>query len=75
MQIGIYLIFAGAASAALALPLIGAHRALIVENSANLAQASTRFKTIAIRLHDELDSGRLSEADALNRALASLQIE
>lgn len=75
VQIGIYLIFAGAASAAFALPLIGAHRALVAEKSANLAQASSRFKTITIRLHDELDSGRMSEMDALNRALASLQIE
>jgi len=75
VQIGIYLVVAGAASAAFALPLIGAHRALAAEKRASLAQVSSRFKAITIQLHHELDNGRLSQMDTLNRALASLQIE
>lgn len=75
VQIGIYLVFAGAASAAFSLPLIGAHRALVAEKNASLAQVSSRFKAITIQLHDELDQRRMSEMDALNNALASLQIE
>jgi hypothetical protein len=75
VQIGIYLVVAGAASAAFALPLIGAHRALVAEKKASLAGVSSRFKAITVELHHELDSGRLSQMEALNRALASLQIE
>jgi hypothetical protein len=75
VQIGIYLVFAGAAAAAFTLPLIGAHRALVAEKNASLAHVSSRFKATTIQLHDELDNGRLSQMDALNKALASLQIE
>jgi hypothetical protein len=75
VQIVIYLVFAGAASAAFALPLIGAHRALVAEKNASLAKVSTRFKATTLELHNELDSRRLSQMDALNKALASLQIE
>jgi hypothetical protein len=75
VQIGIYLIFAAAASAAFALPLIGAHRALVAEKNASLAEVSSRFKAITVELHHELDNGRLSQMDGLNRALTSLQIE
>ena len=75
VQIGIYLVVAGAASAAFALPLIGAHRALAAEKSASLSQVSSRFKAMTVQLHRELDNGRMSQMDTLNRALASLQIE
>jgi len=75
VQIGIYLVVAGAASAAFALPLIGAHRALAAEKSASLSQVSSRFKAITVQLHRALDNGRLTQMDTLNRALASLQIE
>lgn len=75
VQIGIHLVVAGAASAAFGLPLIGAHRALVAEKNAKLAEASSRFKAITVELHQELDNRRLSQMDALNRALANLQIE
>jgi hypothetical protein len=75
VQIGIYLVFAGAASAAFALPLIGAHRALVAEKKASLAEASSRFKATTVELHRQLDRRRLAQMDALNKALASLQIE
>lgn len=75
VQIGIYLVVAGAASAAFALPLIGAHRALVAEKNARLAQSSARFRAITVELHQELDNRRLSQMDAINRALTNLQIE
>lgn len=75
VQIAIYLVVAGAASAAFGLPLIGAHRALVAEKNAKLAEASSRFKAITVELHQELDNRRLSQMDALNKALTNLQIE
>ena len=75
VQIGIYLVFAGTASATFALPLLGAHRALVVEKKASLAEVSSRFRATTVRLHSQLDRGRLGQMDQLNKALASLQIE
>jgi len=73
--IGLSLVFAGIAAATFALPLLGAHRALVAEKKASLLEVSSRFRATTVKLHSQLDRGRLAQMDPLNKALTSLQIE
>jgi hypothetical protein len=75
VQIGLSLVFTGIAAATFALPLLGAHRRLVAEKQASLAEVSSRFRATTVELHRQLDRGRLVQMDPLNKALASLQIE
>ncbi|MGH2606559.1 MAG: hypothetical protein ACRDG5_08190, partial [Anaerolineales bacterium] len=75
IEIGLSLTSAAIAGAAFALPLLGAHRRLVAEKDARLAEANARFEVATIELHRQLDSGRLVQMDHLNKALANLEIE
>ena len=75
ISIGITLVFAAIAVAAFAWPLWGAHRRLVMEKGARLAEASSRFEAATRELHRRLDSGRLTHMDDLNKAVATLEIE
>jgi len=57
------------------LPLNGMHQQLVKEKLRITAEADRRFEAALMRLHQHLDSGRLQEMDALNKALSSLEIE
>lgn len=63
------------ALAAFALPLQVISRQLVREKRALLAQHQRRVETTLARLHQRLEQGDLSEMDALNKALASLDLE
>jgi hypothetical protein len=75
VQIGITLVFVAIALATFAWPLLGAHRRLVKEKEARLADASSRFEAATRELHRRLDSGRLVHMDDLNKAVATLEIE
>jgi len=75
IQLGLTLAFAGIAVVTFALPLYGAHRRLVAAKEACRAEVATRFEEATLQLHRELDRGRLTQMDQLNRALASLEIE
>lgn len=63
------------AVASFILPLNGMHQQLVKEKLRISAEADRRFEAALIQLHQHLDSGRLREMDALNKALSSLEIE
>jgi hypothetical protein len=75
IQIGISLVFVAIAVTTFAWPLLGAHRRLVNEKEARLAEASLRFEAATRELHRRLDSGRLLHMDDLNKAVATLEIE
>jgi hypothetical protein len=75
LEAGLTLASAAIAAAAFALPLLGAHRRLVAEKEARLAEASARFEAATIELHSQLERGRLTQMDQLNKALSSLEIE
>lgn len=75
IQIGISLVFVAIAVTTFAWPLWGAHRRLVQEKEARLANASTRFEGATRELHRRMDSGRLLHMDDLNKAVATLEIE
>jgi hypothetical protein len=68
-------IFAGLAVLAFILPLLGAHRALVAEKSRMLDESADRLKVALAELHKRVDRGNFKEMDALNKAIASLDIE
>ncbi len=74
-QIGFSLVLTAIAAATFAWPLWGAHRRLVKEKEARLAEASSRFEAATLELHRRLDSGRLVHMDDLNKAVATLEIE
>ncbi len=63
------------ALAAFALPLRAINRHLVLEKRALLAQHQRRVEAALARLHQQLDEGDLAQMDALNKALASLDLE
>ena len=63
------------ATAAFVLPLRGMHQRLLVEKRRLQLQADQRFKATLGKLHRSVDGEDLSDADPLNKTLASLQIE
>ncbi len=73
--IGMTLTSTAIAVAAFFLPLLGAHRRMVAEKEARLADAAARFEAAASELHRQLDRGRLLQMDSLNKALGSLEIE
>ena len=75
IQIGISLVFVAIAVTTFAWPLWGAHRRLVQEKEARLADASSRFEGATHELHRRMDSGRLLHMDDLNKAVATLEIE
>jgi len=75
LEAGLTFASAAIAGAAFALPLLGAHRRLVVEKEARQAEASARFEAATIELHRQLERGRLTQMDQLNNALSSLEIE
>jgi hypothetical protein len=75
IQIGITLVFAAIAVSTFAWPLLGAHRRLVEEKAARLADASSHFEAATRELHRRMDSGRLLHMDDLNKAIATLEIE
>jgi hypothetical protein len=75
IAIGVSLFFAAIAVAAFAWPLWGAHRRLVKEKEARLADVYVRFEAATHELHRRLDSGRLAHMDDLNKAVATLEIE
>jgi hypothetical protein len=75
VEAGLTLVFVAIGGAAFALPLYGAHRRLVAEKEARLAQATARFEATTLELHDQLERGRLNKMDPLNKALNSLEIE
>ncbi len=76
IQIGISLVFAAIAAATFAWPLWGAHRRLVNEKEARLADAArSRFEAATRELHRRMDTGRLTHMDDLNKAVATLEIE
>jgi len=75
VQVGLSLVFAAIAAATFAWPLLGAHRRLVKEKEARLAEASSRFEAATLELHRRLDSGRLLRMDDLNKAVATLEME
>ena len=75
VALAISLTFAAIAGATFALPLAGAHRRLVKEKDSRLMDISSRFEVTSARLHHQLDGNRLLQMDALNKALASLEIE
>jgi Flp pilus assembly protein TadB len=75
LEAGLALASAAIAAAVFGLPLLGAHRLLVAEKEARLAEASSRFEAAAIELHSQLEQRRLAQMDQLNKALSSLEIE
>lgn len=63
------------AAASFVLPLNGMHRQLAKEKSRLVAEADRRFEFILNRLHQQIDTESLEDADGLNKTLASLVIE
>jgi len=74
VEVGLSVSFLAIAGATFVLPLLGAHRRLVAEKNGRLSEASSRFEAAAERLLRDLDAGRLSQIDQLNKALASLEI-
>jgi hypothetical protein len=74
VEIGLSVSFFAIAGATFVLPLLGAHRRLVAEKNRHMTAASSRFEAAAERLFRDLDAGRLSQIDQLNKALASLEI-
>ena len=75
ISIGISLVFAVITVSAFAWPLWVAHRRLVKEKEARLADVASRFEAATHELHRRLDSGRLAHMDDLNKAVATLEIE
>jgi hypothetical protein len=63
------------ASAAFFLPLLGIHRLLVAEKEHLLDACAERVKTAIAELHRHVDEADLSQADGLNKTIASLEIE
>jgi len=64
-----------AAVASFIIPLYGMHGRLVDEKSRMLSEANNRIEVMVKRLHDQVDSNSLDEADGLNKILASLFLE
>lgn len=63
------------AAASFVLPLNGMHRQVAKEKSRRVSEADRRFEFILNRLHQQIDTESLEDADGLNKTLASLVIE
>ncbi len=67
--------FVALAVAVFALPLWGMHQRLAAEREALLEAANARFEAATAELHARVDEMDLSNADALNKTIASLVAE
>ena len=54
------------AIASFVLPLHGIHLRIAAEKSRALAEATSRFETLIVRLHERVDKELLADADKLN---------
>jgi hypothetical protein len=63
------------AAAAFVLPAEGMHRRIVTEKERLQLEANRRLKATLGQLHQSVDEGDLSLSDALNKTLASLQLE
>lgn len=63
------------AAAAFVLPLHGMHQRIVSEKERLQLEANRRLKTTLARLHQSVDERDLSNSDALNKTLESLQLE
>jgi hypothetical protein len=68
-------VFALLAMLAFVLPLLGVHRALVAEKERLLDESADRMKASLAELHHRVDRKNLRDMDALNKAIASLEIE
>jgi hypothetical protein len=56
-------------------PLWGAHRMLVHAKRRALGENASRFRSAAAEVHRQLDLGKTAGMDALNRAMATLDLE
>jgi len=63
------------AASAFVLPLLGAHRQLVVERDRWVRQASLQMETAVSALHRTVESGKFAQAPALKDAVTGLDIE
>ena len=57
------------------LPLRGMHRRIAAEKDRALAKTAQRFETLTARLHDQIESGNLADADKIAMQLSGVMTE